>query len=176
MPVYQPTNGNCVCQVHQLLEPQSAHHFLYCFILLRLLLLQQHQLCCNPQVKPQSPPADDNKKVHYSGPLPSYISPDEQEKLIMQARLHSAAAASVPQAAASKSPPPGFPSVPSINGFAGPSDAKAAQVAPSPDRGRQTSGELLLLSHLLGNQRLQLRDMYVCQPPGISMPLMRLKA
>ena len=89
-------------------------------------------------MKAQSYQPDDVKKVHYPGSLPSYIPPDEQQKLIKQARLHSADAASVPQAG--KSPPPGFAST---NGFAGPSEARAGQVAPSPDRGRQTSGEPL---------------------------------
>lgn len=86
------------------------------------------------------------KKVHPTSPIPtymppddSYIPPDEHQTLITQARLHSAGPASVPQAAAaaSKTPPPGFPS---LNGHAGPSDAKAGQVPPSPGRGRQTSG------------------------------------
>jgi len=72
--------------------------------------------------------------------LPSYIPPDEQHRLIAQAKLHSADAASVPQA--SKTPPPGFAGTPSFssstaNEFAG--DA-AGHVAPSPDRGRQASG------------------------------------
>lgn len=110
-------------------------------------------------MKQQSPPADDIKRVHYSRHLPSFIPPDEQDKLIQQARLNSAHPASVPQAAGNRAPPPGFPS---LNGTAGPSDARAGQVAPSPDRGRQTSGvyELLLsvlsLStwlHVLGWQR-----------------------
>ena len=78
--------------------------------------------------------------MQYSGRLPSYIPPDEQHRLIAQAKLHSADAASVPQA--SKTPPPGFAGTPSFssstaNEFAG--DA-AGHVAPSPDRGRQASG------------------------------------
>ena len=92
-------------------------------------------------MNPQSPSASNIKKVHKSGPLPSYIPPDDQDKLIQQARLNSAHLASVPQAAGSKTPPPGFPS---LNGTAGSSDVRAGQAAPSPDRGRQTSGELLL--------------------------------
>lgn len=80
------------------------------------------------------------KKVQYSGRLPSYIPPDEQHRLIAQAKRHSADAASVPQA--SKTPPPGFAGTPSFssstaNGAAG--DA-AGLVASSPDRGRQASG------------------------------------
>ncbi|DBA74033.1 TPA: hypothetical protein ACH3X1_010851 [Trebouxia sp. C0004] len=96
------------------------------------------------QVSSQSNPKGDSsiKKVQYSGRLPSYIPPDEQHRLIAQAKLHSADAASVPQA--SKTPPPGFAGTPSFssstaNGFTG--DA-AGHVAPSPDRGRQASGSL----------------------------------
>lgn len=83
------------------------------------------------------------KKVQYTGRLPSYIPPDEQQKLIMQAKLHSADAASGSQAAAIKTPPPGFagtPSFSSSNGFAGPSEAAGPGiVAPSPDRGMTSS-------------------------------------
>lgn len=100
----------------------------------------------SPQVSSQSSPNGDSsiKKVQYSGRLPSYIPPDEQHRLIAQAKLHSADAAAGPQG--SKTPPPGFAGIPSFsgstaNGFAG--DATGAgHVAPSPVRSRQASGRL----------------------------------
>ena len=79
------------------------------------------------------------KKVQYSGRLPSYIPPVEQHRLIAQAKVHSADAASVPQA--SKTPPPGFAGTPSFSSSTadGAAGDAAGLVAPSPDRGRQAS-------------------------------------
>ncbi|DBB07365.1 TPA: hypothetical protein ACH3X3_008852 [Trebouxia sp. C0006] len=96
------------------------------------------------QVSSQSSPngGSSMKKVQYSGRLPSYIPPDEQHRLIAQAKVHSADAASVPQA--SKTPPPGFAGTPSFSSSTadGAAGDAAGLVAPSPDRGRQASSSL----------------------------------
>ena len=87
----------------------------------------------------QNSPANDAsiRKVQYAGPLPSYIPEDELQRLLNQSGA---------LAAANKAPPPGFANSPafpssSANGVPGLSDVLTGQPAPSPNRGRQTSGE-----------------------------------